>query len=201
MPVPAGSGSGTYADAASFKRRMGIPDSDTTRDADIEDALTAATDAINQWTGRQFNQSSAATERIYASGISGVDTDDFWTTEGLEIGGTAYASTTYALEPVNGTRNGVAGWPYSRITYATYGHPVYVGGLVVTSITVKAQWGWADIPAGVRSACLLLAADELKSADAPFGVAGFGDYVVRVRANPKVAEKLAPYVRTPIMVA
>jgi len=187
---------GPYADRATLKRRMGIPDTDTLQDGDVDDALSSASDAINQFTGRQFGQASEASTRTYVAGPSGVDTDDFWTTDGLLVNG---SSTTYALEPANGIVNGVPGWPYSRLVSPYNGHPIYdSGSMFVLAVEVTARWGWARVPSSIKSACLMLAADTLKSKDAPFGVAGFGDYVVRVRANPKVAELLAPYVRDPI---
>lgn len=188
---------GPYSTRARLKSRMGIPDSNTTKDTDIDNALLSASDAINRWCHRQFGQASEATTRTYIPGWSGTDVDDFWTTDDLLIGGVAYDPEviSYGLEPVGGVVDGVPGWPYNRLT-AWNGYALFP-----TAVTVTARWGWENIPAGVQEACLLLAADDLKSADAPFGVAGFGDYVVRVRANPKAAEKLAPYIRNPIMVA
>jgi hypothetical protein len=48
----------------------------------------------------------------------------------------------------------------------------------------------------------MLAEETFKLKDAPFGVAGFGDFgVVRVRENPAVARLLAPYKRYPMLVA
>jgi hypothetical protein len=39
-----------------------------------------------------------------------------------------------------------------------------------------------------------------KAGDAPFGVAGFGDYAVRIRSNPMAEEKLRPYQKMPAKV-
>jgi hypothetical protein len=192
---------GPYATRAQLKSRMSIPDSDTSRDDDVDRALLSGADAIHRWTGRQFGRAEVASVRTFTWGPSGLDTDDFWTTDDLLVAGVAWSlvDPPYALEPANGIVDQVPGWPYHRFASLWTGHPVvpiYVG-----TTAIAAKWGWEDTPGGVSEANLLLAADDLKSADAPFGVAGFGDYVVRVRANPKVAEKLAPYVIAPIKVA
>jgi hypothetical protein len=194
---------GPYADRATLKRRMSIPDANTLSDTDADFALVSASDTINRWTQRQFGQDTDVSERSYAAGATGVDTDDFWTTDGLVVSGAAFdvSSPAYALEPVNGIQDGVPGWPYRRLTNGGLWSSLLFGGSTAWTVTVSAKWGWAAVPANIQMACLLLAADALKSKDAPFGVAGFGDYVIRVRANPKVMELLAPYVRTPVLVA
>ena len=193
---------GPYADSATLKRRMGIPDSDTTSDTDVADALDSASDDINRWTGRQFGQATVASERTFRIGPSGVDIDDVWTTDGLIVAGASWTGTgNYTLEPVNGIRDGVPGWPYERLSAPYAGHPLSHPLMYGGNILVTAKWGWAAVPAAVVTACLLLAADDLKSKDAPFGVAGFGDYAIRIRANPKVEQKLRPYILNPLMVA
>lgn len=189
---------GPYADFDRAKKRLAIPDSDTTRDDEIMENLLSASDAINRWCGRQFGKTDVATERTYYSSSLGVDIDDAWTTDGMVINGGAYVGSTYRL--VGGVRDGVPGWPYTGLRYAAALHPILLN-VATSEITVAAKWGWAEVPPGVQQACLMLAADDFKSGDAPFGVAGFGDYVVRIRANPKVAEKLAPYTREPAKVA
>lgn len=195
MTAPIG---GPYAELAVLKRRMGVPDSDTTKDEDLADSIASASDAINRWCGRQFGRVEVASERAYYSTAAGITTDDFWTLDDLTVGGAAYTATSY--DAIGGVRDGVPGWPYTALQYAAVIHPI-LAGVALSRVAVTAKWGWAAVPDGVRQACLMLAADDFKSGDAPFGVAGFGDYVVRIRANPKVAEKLAPYTREPAKVA
>lgn len=194
---------GPYAERALFKARMSIPDSDTTRDSDLDDALLSASSAVNRFCGRQFGRAEEASERTFYAGRSGVDVHDFWTSDGLLINGVPWAlGQAYALEPLNGVRDGVPGWPTERLATPWMAHPIYRSpSYVGAAIAVTAKWGWAEVPADVRLATLLLASSDFKGADAPFGVAGFGDYVARVRANPMAAEKLAPYVREPVKVA
>lgn len=202
MTAPLG---GPYADAADVKRRAAIPDSNTTLDDDVATALASASDMINQYTGRQFGRTDTATARTVRASALYLDTDDFWTTEGLVIDGVSWVdgTTTWTLEPANGVLNGVPGYPYERITRTYGGHPIYMSTLDTyrPPSLVTAKWGWAAVPGSIVQACLMLAADHLKSKDTPFGVAGFGDYVVRVRANPKVQELLDPYRRDALKVA
>lgn len=200
MTAPIG---GPYADWAALKRRSGIPDVNTFKDIDLQAAVASASSAINRHCGRQFGRTETASARSYRAGRSGVDIDDVWTMDDLVIDDRAYAAgQAWELEPQDGIVDGVPGWPFNRLATPWMEHPIYhSNGLSGRKVLVVAKWGWAEVPPDVTEACLLLAADSLRSGDAPFGVAGFGDYVVRVRANPKVAEKLAPYVRTPVKVA
>jgi hypothetical protein len=199
--VPVGA---SYATPAMLKRRMAIPDTNTYVTADLEDALRAASSGINRYCGRQFGRSDYASTRTFPTSRGFVDTDDFWTTDELSIGGNAWTTdSTYALEPADGVLDGVPGWPYTRLTSAWAGHPLanyWLSGRTPT-LAVTAKWGWAAVPADIVSATLMLAAEEMKLKDTPFGVAGFGDYAIRVRSNPKVAERLDPYRRRVVMAA
>lgn len=196
---------GPYATLADVKRRMSTADSNTSGDTDANYALASASDMINQYTGRQFGRVETASARSVRVRRGYLDTDDFWTTDDLVINGSAYVvGGTWSLEPSDGILNGVPGYPYERIVRTFGDHPIYqaYGGYAATAPTlVIARWGWAAVPGSIVQACLMLAADHLKSKDAPFGVAGFGDYVVRVRANPKVQELLDPFRRDALKVA
>lgn len=203
---------GPYGDWHVLKSRMGIPDSNTTQDDDLQRAMSTGADTINRWCGRQFGRADTASARSFPVGRSGIDVDDFWTLDNLSIGGSLYDvdNPTYAVLPTNGIVDGVPGWPYWRLVsssvsaWALAPWPAWsVFGNTTGTAVVSAQWGWASIPDGVIESNYLLGADDMKAKDAPFGVANFGDYVSRVRANPRVAEKLDPYVhpRKRLMVA
>jgi hypothetical protein len=195
---------GPYATRAQLKGRMGIPDSNTSRDTELDAALATGADTIHRYCGRQFGRAETATERFFVWGQSGADVDDFWTTDDLVIAGTAYdPDGNYALEPEGGIRDGVPGWPYERIAYpfAALAHPIYTAYRGTVRFAVTAKWGWEAVPANVEESNLLLAQDDLKGSDAPFGFSSFGDYTARVRANPRVAEKLEAYQRDSVKVA
>lgn len=200
---------GPYATLAMLKARMGIADSNTARDTDLSQRLVSASTDINAWCHRQFGQTDTATARRFRPGRTGVDTHDFWSTTGLVItpylagvAGTPWDVSSVELEPADGIVNEVPGWPYRRICYPLGDHPI-VQAMSWTgySIQVTAKWGWAAIPENVVTSCLMLAVADDKAKDAPFGVAGFGDYAVRIRQNPMVEEKLKDYVIDPIKVA
>ena len=198
--VPLG---GPYATVAALKIRLGIPDSNTTRDDALATRLISASADINRWCHRQFGRTDVASTRKFYAGRTGVDVHDFWSTDDLTV--TPYAGglpgtawTDYVLEPLDGIVDQTPGWPYTRIIHSWGDHPL-MRALYATSvgaeIRVTAKWGWAAVPENVVTACLMLAGMDDKAKDAPFGVAGFGDYAMRIRTNPMVEEKLKPYVK------
>lgn len=200
---------GPYATLAALKSRMGIADSNTARDTELTQRLVSASTDINNWCHRQFGRDEDASTRRFTAGRTGVDTHDFWTTDDLAItpyvggvAGTAWDTSTLELEPMDGIVNETPGWPYRRISYPMGDHPL-IRAMSWTGyrIYVTAKWGWATVPENVVTSCLMLAVADDKAKDAPFGVAGFGDYAVRIRQNPMVEEKLKDYVIDPIKVA
>lgn len=191
----------SYASLPELKDRLGL--TDTVDDDRAKDALASASREIESACGRQFNQTTSATARVfYPHDGCWATVDDFYTITGLVVATdegddgtyeTTWAAADYQLEPLNGVFNGEQGWPYSEIRAVSHWFPTRGRR---APLQVTAQWGWVDVPAPVRQACLILASETLKLKDAPFGIAGFGDLgAVRVRSNPKVAELLAPYMR------
>ena len=193
---------GPYATLAMLKSRMGIADSQTGRDTELAQRLASASSDINSWCHRQFGRAEDVSTRTFRIGPSGVDTADFWTADGLAVTpylgtspGTAWDVSSLSLEPTDGIVNQVPGWPYNRIPLAYgYGaHPLY-RSVGYGHVQVTAKWGWATVPEPVVTSCLMLAVADDKAKDAPFGVAGFGDFAIRIRANPMVEQKLKDYV-------
>lgn len=185
-----------------------------TFDALLTDALDAATRGIEAVCHRQFNDADTASARtipvskVLTANVAYVD--DFSTTTGLVIVTdddgdgvfeTTWSASDYQLEPLDGIVDGRPGWPFTRIRA--------VGSLSFpqptnqrSTLRVTARWGWSAVPKPVKQACLIAAEELYKLKDAPFGVAGFGEYgQLRVRENPMVMSKLAPYIRTPILVS
>ena len=183
---------------------------DTIDNDELTDALTSVSREIENHCGRQFNKTTDATARIYEPYHDTITkADDFHTTTGLVIatdqdGDGAYETTwsesDYQLEPLNGIHHGEQGWPYYRIR--AVGSRCFPVISRRASVQVTAQWGWGAVPAPVKQACLILAAETHKLRSAPFGVAGFGEFgSIRVRDNPMAAKKLVPYVLDPAKVA
>lgn len=194
---------GPYATLAELHAWLKIPDSQTTRDAELTRRLVSSSMDINRWCHRQFGRDEVASTRRFTVGRSGIDVHDFWTTDDLAItpyaggvAGTPWDVSMVELEPLDGIVDMVPGWPYNRIVaLAGGGHPLMANLFYAASLAlVTAKWGWANVPENVNTACLLLAASDNKATETPFGVAGFGDYAVRIRSNPIAQEKLEPYV-------
>lgn len=198
-----------YITLAQLKGYMGISDANTAQDASLSSRILGACAGINRFCHRQFGRAELVSTRTFPLGPSGVDTHDFWSTTGLVVtpylgvsAGTAWDVSVLVLEPLNGIVDQVPGWPYTRICYP-YG---WMGGSLIafsgyTTVQIAAKWGWADIPEDVITASLMLASMDVAAKGAPFGVAGFGDYAVRIRSNPMVQEKLLPYQIDTIQVA
>lgn len=198
-----------YATLALLRSRMGITDpADTTDDAKFTAALGCASRGIENVCRRQFNDAGSATARQYATDRGDlVLVDDFHTTTptvAIDTAangsyGTAWSASDYLCEPLDGVVDGVTGWPWWRIRARSTPFPT---SRTWPGVRVTARWGWPAVPAPIGEACLIVAAEIAKLSDAPFGVAGFGEYgAVRVRQNPIAMAMIAPYRRRPVLVA
>lgn len=176
----------------------------------LTDALDAASRGIETCTGRQFNDAGTASARVYYPEHSClVEPDDFHTLVGLVIEtssagdgvfDTTWDTADYEPRPLNGVVDGQPGWPYTELWGD--GTRLFPTGVRKAPVRVTAKWGWAAVPLPIKQATLILATELYKSKDAPFGIAGNDNYgVVRVRENPMVMKKLAPYMRSPVLVA
>jgi len=200
---------GPYISLALLKGYMGIADSNTAQDTTLTARILGSSSAINRFCHRQFGRAETASTRTFPVGIYGVDVHDFWDATGLTVtpflgqtAGVPWDISTLILEPRDGVVDQVPGWPYRRICYP-YGW--LGGGLMafagITTAAVFAKWGWTAIPEDVITANLMLASMDVAAKGAPFGVAGFGDYAIRIRSNPMVQEKLLPYQVDTVQVA
>lgn len=199
-----------YATVDELKLRIGA--SATDKDAQIGEALATASREIDKWTRRQFHKTTTASSRVFRPdpddyGVY-ITVDDFHTTTDLVIAvdygddgtfETTWSASDYELRPLNGIVDGETGWPYCEI--AAVGARRFPTCSRRAAVQVTAQWGWSAVPPGVKEAALIVAADLFKLGDAPFGVAGYGDYgPVRIRENPVATRLLMPYRRDPILV-
>ena len=110
---------------------------------------------------------------------------------------TTLASTAFILEPRNA--DAFASGDETSMAFA-FNKIVSTGTYFPTrsnlpTLQVTATFGWSAIPFEVNEACILKAASLFKRKDAPFGVAGFGEFgAVRItRADPDVMELLANF--------
>lgn len=200
-----------YATITDLKNYLKLPLSDTTRDTNLTSAVNSATGDIEKHCHRQFNLDTAVSQRIYQpdSWID-VRTDDFGTLTGLIVDidpsgtgnfGQTLGALDYEVYPLNGIVDGTPGWPYNRLL-AT-GGPLFP---IMTlrrrgTVRVTARYGWPTVPAPIKQACLIIAAQKFKLNDAPWGVAGMTEFgtAVRIREIPLVKETLVPYIRYPVL--
>lgn len=173
----------------------------TTLDATmIPLCLSAASRSVEDFCGRHFYQT---TETQYFSPQSNslwwldLDDMDLATTTGLTvdvefgIDGTYPESrvfgTDFICEPINQSQNGIDGWPFTSLR-AVNGKiwPPRYADFQRDTVRIEATWGWATIPDNVKLATLVIAAENYKMLDAPFGYIGFGNFgTAKVRDNPK----------------
>jgi len=195
----------TYASLPDLKAYLRI--SDTTDDALLQSALDSSSRWIEQYCDRVFYPAITASARtFYPRSAYVVDIDDFWTTEGLIVkvdtaddgsySTTLTIGTDYIAQPVNPR----VGWPQTRIVSVNLSLPLSASRR--PSVQVTAKWGWPAVPDLVRRACIQLAEEDYKMKGAPFGVAGVDQFgPIRVRENRMALAWLAPYRRSPILVA
>lgn len=194
-----------YCTVAELRENFGDSGSALTT-ALLERAINASSRAIDRYCGRRFWLDAAVAVRTYRpDSCSSTYVDDIGTATGLIVKTgtdgttfpTTWASTDYILEPRNAgivgagsTADAHAFWEIVAISGRTFSLHAYRPTLQVT-----ARFGWSSVPPEVTEACILKAASLFKRKDAPFGVAGFGEFgVVRIgRNDPDVVELLAAY--------
>lgn len=170
-------------------------------DWEIEDAVNAASRAIDAYCGRFFYSASSSTRVFHATDPYLVYIDDVQSVTTLKTDEgddgtfeTTWASTDFETYPLNSVANGVTGHPVTSIRAVAA--RTFPTGMDRACVQVTGSWGWAAVPSEVRSACLILAGELFKLRDAPFGATGFGDLgIIRVRENPRVQALLAPFCR------
>lgn len=197
----------SYATTAALKARVGI--SDSVDDAPITEALASASRHVEKICRRQFNDAGTPSPRTYDPDTWTLTVvDDFSTDSGLIVktddddDGTFETTwtlgTDFELRPLGNIRDGVAGWPYFQIyAVGTKEFP----NIRRAGVQVTAKWGWTAVPAPIKEATLILGEEIWKMKDAPFGVAGFGEFgSIRIRENPKVQALLGNYRRKAVRV-
>lgn len=153
-------------------------------DAEVAFAISAASRAIDDHTGRQFGVLTTAAARYYQAHWDPdrrrhvVAIDDLMTTTDLVVktndadsdttfGNTLVLDTDFRLAPYNAAADSRPWLTLIDIPGTTHGLPTRQ-----RSIEVTALWGWTAVPSVVKSACLLQATRLFSRKSAPFGVAG-----------------------------
>lgn len=114
-------------------------------------------------------------------------------------------NTDFYLDPLNGARYGVSGWPYDQIRLldaSTVTFPQTVIGRK-PPVQVTAKFGWSATPDVIKFATALAANRYWGRSDARYGTAGFdaAGFAMRIRQDPDLMGLLQPFVPARKMVA
>lgn len=193
-----------YATVQELRDHLGDGSSNLTA-ALLERAINASSRAIDKHCGRRFWLDTSTAERTYVMGCAdSVYVDDIGSRTGVvvKIGSdgstfptTLTVGTDYVLEPRNADK-----FASSSFDAYAFNEIRFVGSRPTAdplrpTLQVTARHGWSAVPDEVSQACLLKAASLFKRKDAPFGVAGFGDFgPVRITRNdPDVIDLLSSF--------
>lgn len=174
----------------------------------VEAAITVASRDVEAYTGRQFWPSAAPEARYFDAHPDdrySLRVHDFSTTTGLVVAVDEQTDGTYSktLTTAQVQARPVGGWDFAlgpvaftSIAGIDYSFPTPRAGGRAGLVSVTAKWGWAAIPAPVVRATALLALDMSKDGSAKFGAIALSeDFLVRIRANPRVQMLLDPFRR------
>ena len=182
-----------------FKAAITI--ADTVDDADLQRALDASSDWIENYCGRTFGSlSNGAEARTFtaiaedrlpipdAASVSEVRVDSY--ANGTFI--TLLQPGTYQLYPLNVGQAGSIG-NYTEIRIRPGSSTGFIAGL---EAQVTGIWGFGSTPAAVEQACIILASRYFHRLNAPFGVlesAQLGAFGTIPEQDPDVVALLSPY--------
>lgn len=190
----------SYITLDQFKDAISI--ADTVDDASLQRSLDAATEWIDQYTGRTFGAvDTSLSTRVYDPfstdrlsvpdltevSIIEVDTDHDGTFA------TPLEFDEYALYPLNAMQPGSAPGGYTEIRLTTHADIAFINGELVR---VTARWGFGTTPASVEQACILLANRYFHRPSAPYGVwegPATGMLGTVPEQDPDVINLLKPY--------
>lgn len=150
-------------------------------DPEILDALEVAAADIDEWCQRSFTVATGTeSAKTYMQSVTGrVLVDDFANTTDLAVtddGSALTLGTDYYVDTPK------LGHPYYRLLFSPtrWTCPSWEPVL-----SVSADWGWSAVPAQVKRANVLLAADIMRAGSADFGAVSFADAgtLVRIRQN------------------
>ena len=194
-----------YCSVEELKSRLNITDS--ADDFEVTLAVDAASRSIDEVTGRYFWRGTD-TRTYVPQSIFRQDIDDLAVSTGLVLKAdrdgdgvfeeTWVLGTDYQLEVAPWRYNPAAKgeqWPYTGFSIIG---PKYIPIVWPWSHQDRLQltgvFGWPAVPATVKQAALIAAADLFRLKDAPFGIAGFGEFAVRIQQNPRVMQLLKRYI-------
>ncbi|MFD9368779.1 head-tail connector protein [Streptomyces sp. NPDC060020] len=188
-----------YADLGTLKRQLSLDDTDDSRDALLEQALTAASRAIDKAVGRRFWLDGTAVQRVYRPQGRTVVEDDGTALLVDDIGST---SGLIVETGSAGSWSTLTGWEALPDNALADGRPITgllrsgSWGTGTNRVRITARFGWPAVPDEIVQATLIQANRLFKRKDSPEGVTGSAEWgVVRLsRRDPDVWNLIEPYV-------
>lgn len=195
-----------YCPVEALKSRLNISHSNS--DFELHAACFAASRWIEQHTERVFWRTLSQSRTFEPKcgtvllpafcdlvSVSAVKTD----TSGDGTFATTLSASDYRLLPYN-VAAAPETLPYNEVRLTSGYFPAGGPGRPDT-VQITGIWGWPKVPAAIRSAAAILAADTYKLKDAPFGVAGEGEFLMQAGENRRALKLLEPYKRYAVLVA
>lgn len=142
-------------------------------------AVTAASRAVEDWTGRTagFALDASASARTFRPTDREVAViDDIGSSDGLVVerwagAWSALDADAYQLEPLNADASLAFAW--NQVVALSACWPM--DGRRAT-LRVTARWGWSQVPEQVEEATILRAVALFKRKDSTYGIADFGEF-------------------------
>ena len=196
-----------YIGLEEFKDRLGI--TDDTDDYQIQIAIQATAQTINDFTGRHFNRITE-TRTYQPQNIWELEVDDIVPgaaiTVNMDVDGDGVFETPMVLnvdyqlrlgnQQYNVNASGTAR-PYRQLQIIQTGKwcPFTWPYTHLDRVQIQTTWGWSLVPPPVTQGNFLMAAQAFKMKDSPFGTAGNAEFgVLQITSNPMLAMMLSPYV-------
>jgi hypothetical protein len=188
-----------YITLVGFKHFLKLNDTDD--DVELAVVISAASRAIDRFTGRQFGKVAASEARTYTARWDRrrwrwvIRIDDLGTAAGLTVATESGTITAYTLEPVNALKRGKV---YTHLVVDADSNVQPTGVEHEMTLTTDA-WGWPATPDAVVQATYLQANRFNARRKSPFGVAGSPDLGNELRLmnrlDPDVEVSLSDYRR------
>lgn len=160
-------------------------------DAELQEALDSADEAINDYCGRTFTVAASATRLFVPSCEEVLFIDDATAITSVTDNGVVLAATEYQAEPVNGRSFSGQVTPYTMLRRFNNEWEEVLDGKA--TISIVATWGWAATPSRVTSAARILAKELVESRNQTGGYAQVGpDMAARALSHPKYRQMLDP---------
>lgn len=153
-----------------YKLAVGIPVTDTSKDAQVQQALDWATDVIRLYTGRDFDADPVTETRTFAYDGSGfLDIDDASAVTAVSVNNRTVSPQYYVLGPDNGGHDGIYAWIENLPHYEQF-HSAFemgftrnedrtgLGGGRPLRASVTGTFGFPDVPPAIKQAVVWITA-------------------------------------------